>query len=256
MVFGSFDSLTEDQNVVRAGEIEHGVLIADRAEEVWNWSTPAGRSRAVRRGELILRTARITPNQRVLELGCGTGLFTEMFARTGCRLDAVDISKPLLDRAFARNLGDRVVFQLADAEELPFPDGTFDAVIGSSILHHLCLDPALVEIHRVLAPGARMVFAEPNMLNPQIALQRHVPAIRRWAGESPEETAFVRWSLSQRMRLAGFQLVRVAPFDFLHPVVPVRWIQVVRKVGASLEQIPVVREVAGSLLIQGSKKAV
>jgi len=235
--------------MVRAGEIEHGRLIADRAEAVWNWSSPAGRQRAARRGRLIIEAAGLSAGDRVLELGCGTGLFSRQFAATGCRLTAIDVSPELLAAASEKVTAGGATFMVADAEDVPFGDGDFDAVIGSSVLHHLDIDRALAEIRRVLRPGGRMAFAEPNMMNPQIALQRSVPLFRRWAGESPEETAFFRRGLARKLRERGFGEVRIEPFDFLHPVTPRALIPVVRGIGEWLEHAPGIREIAGSLMI-------
>lgn len=243
--------------MVQSGEIEHGRLIAHDAERIWNWSSPAGRKRALRRAALIAHHAGLRPGMRVLELGCGSGLFTESFARTGAAVTAIDISSDLLDVARNRTAWPLTVnFALADAEDLPFPNEHFDAVVGSSVLHHLRLLPATAGLFRVLRPGGRISFAEPNMLNPQIALQRSVPVLRRWAGESPEETAFIRWSLAHDLRRQGFEEVRIEPFDFLHPAVPRRLVPWVSRVGTVIERIPLLREIAGSLIIHGRKCSV
>ncbi len=53
---------------------------------------------------MIISGADLKPGLRVLEIGCGTGLFTEMFARTGAHLVAVDISGELLEFAHGRGL--------------------------------------------------------------------------------------------------------------------------------------------------------
>lgn len=242
--------------MVLDGEIQHGVLIADKAEAVWNWASPAGRQRAKRRAQLIIAAAALRRETRVLELGCGTGLFTRNFAETGCRVVAIDISEPLLKRAAANPVDRDVSFRLDDAEQLSFEDESFDAVIGSSVLHHLNVPRALAEAHRVLKPRGRLVFAEPNMVNPQVALQRSVPLFRRWAGESPQETAFVRWRLASQLRSVGFTDVRIEPFDFLHPAVPRLLIGLVRSLGDALERLPGVREIAGSLLISAVRDGV
>ena len=241
--------------MVRVGEIEHGLLIAEQAEQVWNWASPAGTERARRRAELILKAAGVEADARILELGCGTGLFTRTFAHTGCQIVALDVSEPLLEQARARTDNPRVEYRLGDAEQLDEPDASFEAVLGSSILHHLNLGPALAEMFRVLKPAGRFAFAEPNMMNPQIALQRNVPLLRRWAGESPEETAFFRGRLARQLRAVGFVGVRVTPFDFLHPAVPAPLIGIVDRVGRFVERVPVLREISGSLLITGSKPA-
>lgn len=235
--------------MVRAGEIEHGIRIAQRAEAVWCWASAAGQKRATRRAELIIRAAELGPGMRVLELGCGTGVFTERFLVPGCRIVAVDVSEPLLTQARARCTDPRVAFHLDDAEQLSFSDCAFDAVIGSSVLHHLDLGYVLSEMRRVLVPGGTIAFAEPNKMNPQIALQLISPHIRRWMGVSPEETAFSRWRIATQLKQAGFTGVHVQPFDFLHPSVPKPLTGAAERLGLLLERIPAVREIAGSLII-------
>ena len=125
-------------------EIHHGELLASKDTElIWGWGTPAGRVRATRRAQLIGKGAKLGPNVHVLEIGCGTGMFTEMFAQTRARIVAVDISPDLLKKADARNLlKDTVHFMEKRFEDCDV-DGPFDAVVGSSILHHLEVEKAL-----------------------------------------------------------------------------------------------------------------
>jgi 2-polyprenyl-3-methyl-5-hydroxy-6-metoxy-1,4-benzoquinol methylase len=80
-------------------EIAHGRKLAEADSElIWGWGTPAGKLRAQRRGALIAQGARLSPEVTALEIGCGTGLFTETFARSGARIVAVDISAELLQK--------------------------------------------------------------------------------------------------------------------------------------------------------------
>ena len=239
--------------MVRAGEIEHSELIAERAEEVWRWRSAAGRLRAQRRARLIIDAAEIGPGTDVLEVGCGTGAFTGVFAETRARVVAIDVSAALLDQAIARETCGGVTFRIEDAEAMSSDNESFDAVVGSSILHHLDVARSIDEMYRVLRPGGRIAFAEPNMMNPHIVFERTTPVIRRWMGVSPEETAFFRWRLAAQLRKAGFDEVRVEPFDFLHPAVPRTLIPVVRGVGGLLERIPLAREIAGSLIISARR---
>ena len=114
-------------------EIDHGKkLAALGAEDVWGWGSAAGQLRARRRAELILRGAELGPGMKALEIGCGTGLFTRMFAESGAEIVAVDISGELLEEARKRGLPpDRVRFV-----EMRFEDsdihGPFDAVVSVS----------------------------------------------------------------------------------------------------------------------------
>jgi 2-polyprenyl-3-methyl-5-hydroxy-6-metoxy-1,4-benzoquinol methylase len=116
----------------------------------------------------------------VLEYGCGLGELTVILARSGARVTTFDISEASVDaartRVEANGVEDRVEFAVASAEELPFPDGRFDLVVGKAILHHL--DPELGprELARVMRPGGRAAFSEPMGTNPLLKFVRdHVP---------------------------------------------------------------------------------
>ena len=93
------------------------------------------------------------------------------------------------------------------------------------------------------------------MLNPQVSLERNVRWIGRWLDNSPGETAFVRWRIRPELTRLGLVDVRTRPFDFLYPLTPARWIAAVERLGRALERVPVLAEIAGSLLITGRKVA-
>jgi 2-polyprenyl-3-methyl-5-hydroxy-6-metoxy-1,4-benzoquinol methylase len=233
-------------------EIEHGRYLAGRcAGEIWNWETPAGRFRWKRRVRML--TNHVGPGTNVLELGCGTGYFTKELAHTGANVSAIDISPDLLEEARRNCPAPNVTFEIQNAYALSYPDASFDSVVGSSVLHHLEIDEALRQIYRVLKPGGLIHFTEPNMLNPQIAVQKNVPAVKKRLGDSPDETAFFRWGLRRRLERARFREVRIDPFEFLHPKTPPGWIPTVQSLSSVLERIPLLREVAGSLYIRAVK---
>jgi len=206
-------------SATRAGhEVQHGRKLAlGHPEETWGWGSPAGKLRAMRRAALIAEGAALGPGSRTLEIGCGTGLFTEWFAETGAEIVAVDISPDLLEIARERRLpSERVQFLEKRFEDCDV-DGPFHAVLGSSVLHHLDVQVSLRRIFELLQPGGILSFAEPNMLNPQVALMKNVGWIKERLGESPDERAFVRWILYRQLRQAGFCDVKVRAFDWLHP---------------------------------------
>lgn len=235
-------------------EVQHGKKIANNAVNIWGWGTPAGKARADRRASYFIQVGDITGGKKVLEIGCGTGEFTKRIAQTGADITAVDISPDLLEIARETTPNVNVRFHVQNVEKLDFEDGSFDVVIGSSILHHLNLKPALKEVYRVLKIRGGVVFTEPNMINPQIWMERNIPFIRKLTNNSPDETAFIRWGLKKGLINVGFKNVSIRPFDFLHPFTPSMLIPFISNIGNLVEKIPFIKEIAGSLLIYASKE--
>jgi 2-polyprenyl-3-methyl-5-hydroxy-6-metoxy-1,4-benzoquinol methylase len=235
-----------------AKEIQHGRFLAQHgAGEIWNWEGPAGSLRRARRVKML--SNHLGVGMRVLELGCGTGYFTRELARTGADIVAVDVSPELLEIAMGDCSAPNVRYEIQNACAMSYRDAVFDSVIGSSILHHLEIKEAVHEIYRVLKSGGTIYFTEPNMLNPQIAIQKNVPFVKRKLGDSPDETAFFRWPLRRLLKETGFREVRIDPFDFLHPKTPASLVNTVNAIGGFLENVPVVSEFAGSLYIRATK---
>jgi 2-polyprenyl-3-methyl-5-hydroxy-6-metoxy-1,4-benzoquinol methylase len=245
------DSLISERN---QHEIEHGRMLASKgAESIWGWESPAGKVRAQRRARLILSRIPSGNKQSYLEIGCGTGDFTRSFSQSGASITAVDISEDLTTIA-RKNLSANTNVDVITSsfEDLP-KDVKFDAVIGSSVLHHLDIQPALAQIFQLLKPNGVLSFAEPNMLNPQIMIQKNIPWIKKKMGDSPDETAFFSWQMSLYLETAGFSDIQVTPFDWLHPLIPPSLITTISIIGSVFEKIPVVKEFAGSLLISARK---
>jgi len=235
-----------------AKEIQHGRFLAEQgAGEIWNWESQAGKLRWTRRVKML--STHLRAGMRVLELGCGTGYFTRELARSEAKIVAVDLSPELLEIAKAHSSTPNVHYEIQNACALRCADAVFDSVVGSSVLHHLDIKKALPEIYRVLKQDGRIYFTEPNMLNPQIAIQKNVPWVKRKLGDSPDEKAFFRWPLRRLLEQTGFHDVQIDPFDFLHPKIPGFLVNPVSGFGGLLERVPLIGEFAGSLYIRAVK---
>lgn len=137
---------------------------------------------------------------RSLEIGSGTGYFSLHLLMSGVvgRATCTDIS-PGMVAALEQNaerLELDVEALVADAEQLPFEDDSFDLVVGHAVLHHLPdLTQAFAEIFRVLKPGGTIVFAgEPSRYGdrianvPKRAATAVAPIWRAAVGASPAES--------------------------------------------------------------------
>jgi len=107
--------------------------------------------------------ARVT-GKRVLEIAAGTGIVTRRLRETlpaVATLVATDLNQAMLDHARARLAGvDGIEYRVADAQELPFPDASFDAVVFQfGIMFVPDKDRAAREALRVLAPGGRLFLS-------------------------------------------------------------------------------------------------
>ncbi|NEQ98919.1 MAG: class I SAM-dependent methyltransferase [Cyanothece sp. SIO2G6] len=230
-------------------EKQHGRVIIATEEKNWGWNTPAGQIRWQRRLD-YLSGALSDRNGKVLEIGAGSGTFTTALAQTFPNLVAVDISEDLLD--IAAQKAPTAQFHYMDAHNLEFPDNYFDAIVGCSVLHHLDWDLAIRGFYPKLKSGGVIRFSEPNLLNPQIFLQKNIPAIKRRLGDSPDEYAFTEWEIRQILKRAGFSNIRVTPYEFLHPSTPKPWILAITKLEEALSKTPL-HYIGGSLLIEATK---
>jgi len=100
-------------------------------------------------------------NVRILDAGCGEGSFTKSMAERGALVSGVDGSIKLIEIARQKFGGAGINFQVADLRQtLPFPDGSFDAVVSNMVLMDFDpIDQAIQETARVMRPGGSFVIA-------------------------------------------------------------------------------------------------
>jgi ubiquinone/menaquinone biosynthesis C-methylase UbiE len=134
------------------------------------WLITGGRERKFR--NQLLALARVQPGESVLDIACGTGSLA--IAAKRCvgpdgAVHGIDASPAMIRHAAkkARRAGMGVLFQEAAAEALPFPDGRFDVVLSTVMLHHVpraARTACAREMYRVTKPGGRVFvvdFGEP-----------------------------------------------------------------------------------------------
>jgi ubiquinone/menaquinone biosynthesis C-methylase UbiE len=152
----------------------------------------------------------VRPRQglRVLDIGCGTGQSRQIYSDYVKDYIGVDLAEAALERARTKFPNDK--WMCADARDLPFPDGSFDLVAFSSVLHHINdFENALREAHRVLAAGGQVFAFDPNLLHPAMALFRYPKSpLYSSKGVSPNEAPLLPKRLRTAFERAGFSDVK------------------------------------------------
>jgi len=172
----------------------------------------------------VIRRAALPPGGRLLDLGAGTGdLAREATAQfPGCRAVAADFTMQMMLVGRSRPGARRLDWLSADALQLSFPPGTFDAVVSGFLLRNVIDLPLVLQEHyRVMKPGGRIVCLDTtrpsrNFLSPLINFHLHfvIPTLGELlTGERgayaylPESTEKFLGAeeLAARMVAAGFQ---------------------------------------------------
>ncbi len=143
-------------------------------QDIWNakaafWDARMGDGNAFQRillGPTCERLLAIQPDELVLDLACGNGVFARRLAEIGARVMAVDFSKRFLELARARSasFSDRIEYRLVDATNeaqlRALGERRFDAVVCNMALMDMpVIDPLLRAVSRLLVPGGRFVFS-------------------------------------------------------------------------------------------------
>ena len=112
----------------------------------------------------LVQEAFCDPSQRLLDFGCGVGSASMCYAHIGYRVSGFDVCEENLDecrrKAERYGFAGRTDFSVQAAEDLTYPDASFDVVAGLDILHHVEVEAALLQARRVLKPGGIAVFRE------------------------------------------------------------------------------------------------
>jgi SAM-dependent methyltransferase len=149
----------------------------------------------------------IKQNANYLDVACGTGNYTLALAKYGGYWHGIDHSQQMINTACQKS--NSVNWQVADAEVLPFGDGTFSGVLCTLAIHHFDnLIPVFQEIYRVLSTGKLVLFtATPEQMKNYWLVEYFPEAIHKSAQQMPSlET------VSAALRAVGFDGIETEPY--------------------------------------------
>lgn len=200
--------------------------------------SPNGIRKIERKAQMLIDGAGITDESDILEIGCGIGTYTKQLAQTEAMITALDISPQMVQIAI-NNHHPNVFYMVDDIHKTVFKDARFDAVVGCYILQYLDLSVAIPEIKRILKPGGKFAFIDINALNPIAFAKTRIPWVKRAMNISDEAVSFADFELWKLF--ITFNNVRVTPFEFGN------------KSLNFLENIPIIQNFSGNLLVTGTK---
>jgi SAM-dependent methyltransferase len=203
--------------------------------------------------ESLIRFGNMSRSERILEVGCGMGRYTLLLAKRGLQVEGLDLSSVLLERlrAYGTGIYDGPLYAADIADPPPELAGRFDVVVALFALHHM-RDLAMVfdAMFRVVKPGGRVVFLEPNPYNPLFYIQIFATPGMSWQGD--------RGILMMRRRVilgglqqAGFVEPKMERFGFLPPFAVNH--PAGRRAEALLERVPFWRALLPFQLFQAQR---
>lgn len=157
--------------------------------------------------------------ERILDVGCGNGLYYSKLKKRNIEFDYYGVDLMPTMAAHHPLNGDSKRLMLADAEQLPYPDHSFDVVMANHMLHHVVnIEAALMEFRRVLAPGGLVVIATNSMATMpelQVLMRRAIVLLTRTGAATVRapEMPTDRFALENGIRLLSRQFYAIVRHD-------------------------------------------
>jgi ubiquinone/menaquinone biosynthesis C-methylase UbiE len=189
----------------RGRTLDHAAFIYDTLEPVLLLGKQAEYDKH------IVSLLDLNDSDRVLDLGCGTGVLTRMIADrlkadAGGTAIGIDAAGKMIKVARKKRAAINCIFEVMAAESISYENDSFDAVVSSLFFHHVQIDlkeKALSEAFRVMQPGGRLVIADMHI--PTTWMGALVSHVSRWFFMQPQIGENIRGVLPDLIEKAGFQ---------------------------------------------------
>lgn len=197
--------------------------------------------------ERIISSLKEVKAKTVIDFGCGNGRLSIPLLQAGFHVTAVDISEESLERL--KLVAKRLHCDSNLSISSHLPQGQFDAVVGTDILHHVAIGEELGKMKSTLRNGGIILFSEPNFLN--IAWSLFITIFLDWK----VERGIVHcnyFSLRSVLRKKGFEGIRFDGFALFPPPF-VNGVSTLRTLNYLLGRLPVLRIFAYRIIISAVK---
>ena len=154
--------------------VEMAEIFDDWPEKYDQWfETPIGRLIKKYESDLVLEMLETEQGERILDAGCGTGVFTKDLVAAGAQIVGLELSLPMLLQAGRRLEGHFFHMVRGDMRKLPFADNAFDKTVSVTAIEFIVDgSTAIDEMFRVTKPGGWIVVATLNSLSPWAAQRK------------------------------------------------------------------------------------
>ena len=199
----------------------------------------------------------VLPGESILELGAGSGLWTEHLwhvLRGRNPITAAFFNADYQQSEAWRKMPTVKPILVEDLASLP--GGSFDYVVGTAILCHNRYAENLKGIMRLLKPGGQILFFENNFFNPQVFAKSLMSKFGYRAGNARCQIGMSKFDFLRNASHQGFVEVDVIPYDIIHPRLPRKLISAVQSVAFIVEQAPAVRNLCGTLYLWARRPGV
>jgi dolichol-phosphate mannosyltransferase len=238
-------ALTEDASLLST------LAIRERyRDNYWRKHDPIVNDRLLWRAQAFRHTIHLLPGQTILELGCGEGQFTRALLRVSRGenpITAVTFQKP---GSGATDIDGNI--ELLHLTQLPGPlaGRRFDCIVAMDLLDRSTSSELLDIVHELLAPGGEMVFYESNPWNPVHMLRG---TLLKLIGKRDPRNLINRPNLYELLSEIGFIRIYAVFNDFVFAPLTRPLIWFLRNLSILLENAPVFRRMAGSILLHAQK---
>lgn len=170
-----------------------------------------------------------TPGERIVDVGCGSGVFSDAMARRGARVTSVDANAEAVAYATKTFARDGMEVRRGYLDELNLPDASFDAATALEIVEHVYLDQVkklLADLRRVVRPGGRILITTPNYRGVWPVIEWAVDRFTSAAHMDADQHVlhFHRKLLRDTLTEAGFEMVALRTYCTFAPfVAPLSW---------------------------------
>src|SRR3989338_9218596 len=195
----------------------------------------------------------ILPRQKILEIGAGSGIFTQAMikvTRNECPVTAVVFSKEDAGRAEKTLQGLNAQVKYMDDFPGPIREEKFDYIVAHHMLGDESRNILLNDVKHLLKPGGAVLFFELNPWNPYYRLRRFIQMLIpiRWRRPA-EALSLNHLQILSVFSETGYTHIHATPYDFLYAPVPRRLLWPAKNLSLIMENCPGIRNFAGSIYV-------